>query len=163
MRLTGHLSQWVTTKDIVLRVAGRYNFNPFMNRSIEFGGEALRDLSIAGRMVLSNMGVDLGAKFAIAEYDAVTAAYLAPRAVEAYEAVVSDADAPVAAAIDLPLDEIRPLVAHPDGLFNVSRLPTARASASIRRSSAPARTAGSRTWNLPPGCCAAAGLPGMCA
>jgi 3-isopropylmalate/(R)-2-methylmalate dehydratase large subunit len=118
--LTGQLSEWVTSKDIVLHVAGRYNFNPFLNRSIEYSGQGLRDLSLAGRMVLSNMAVDLGAKFAISEFDAVTAAFLAGRAIEGYKPVVSDADAPVAASLELSLGDIRPLVAHPDGLFNVS-------------------------------------------
>ncbi len=120
VRLTGKLSQWVTSKDIVLHVAGRYNFNPFLNRSIEYCGEGLRHLSLAGRMVLSNMAVDLGAKFAIAEYDEVTAAYLAGRAVEDFVPVAADADASVVATIDLSLSDIRPLVAHPDGLFKVS-------------------------------------------
>jgi homoaconitase/3-isopropylmalate dehydratase large subunit len=120
VRLTGQLSEWVTSKDIVLHVAGRYNFSPFLNRSIEYCGEGLKGLSLAGRMVLSNMAVDLGAKFAIAEFDDVTASYLAGRAVEAFTPVAADADAPVAASLALALGDIRPLVAHPDGLFNVS-------------------------------------------
>ena len=120
VRLTGKLSQWVTSKDIVLHVAGRYNFNPFLNRSIEYCGEGLGHLSLAGRMVLSNMAVDLGAKFAIADYDEVTAAYLAGRAVEDYVPVAADADASVVETLDLSLSDIRSLVAHPDGLFKVS-------------------------------------------
>jgi 3-isopropylmalate/(R)-2-methylmalate dehydratase large subunit len=118
--LVGRLSEWVTAKDLVLHVAGRYGFSPFLNRSIEYSGEGLHGMSLAGRMVLSNMAVDLGAKFAIAEFDSVTDDYLAGRAVEAYAPVTSDRDAQVAASLEFDLSDLHPLVARPDGLFDVA-------------------------------------------
>ncbi len=119
IRLSGALSPWVSAKDVVLHLASSFGFRRFLNRSIEYSGPALDTMSIAGRMVLSNMGVDLGAKFAISGFDQMTEAYLGGRAREAFTPVTSDPDAAVRDTLDLDLSAIGPLVAGPDELFRV--------------------------------------------
>jgi 3-isopropylmalate/(R)-2-methylmalate dehydratase large subunit len=117
--LSGALSPFVTSKDLVFLLAQTHGVQTFLNKSLEFTGPALRHLSIAARMVLNNMAVDLGAKFAITDFDDITAGYLSARAVESYTPVSSDPDALVRQTIHLDLSEASPLVACPDELFNV--------------------------------------------
>jgi 3-isopropylmalate/(R)-2-methylmalate dehydratase large subunit len=117
--LSGRLGPFVTSKDLVFLLARTYGVPTFLNKALEFAGPALASLSVASRMVLNNMAVDLGAKFAITEFDAVTSGYLSGRAVEPYTPVSSDADASVRQTIDLDLSEASPLVACPDELFKI--------------------------------------------
>lgn len=119
IELTGVLDPAVSAKDMVLELARRLDLRVMLNRSVEFRGPAVEGLSIAGRMVLSNMGVDLGAKFALIAADTVTNAYLEGRARQPYEPVASDHDATVAARLTIDATGLEPLVAYPGSLAEV--------------------------------------------
>jgi 3-isopropylmalate/(R)-2-methylmalate dehydratase large subunit len=117
--LRGRLSPYVTSKDLVFQLASVYGVRTFLNKSLEFCGPGLSDLSMASRMVLNNMAVDLGAKFAITEFDQVTADYLSGRAGSRFTPVSADDESTYRQTILLDLSEASPLVACPNDLFNV--------------------------------------------
>lgn len=121
VNLHGKLSPHVVSKDIVLQLASRFGFKPFLNRAIEFAGPAVRDMSIGSRMAMSNMGIDLGAEYALFEFDDRTADFLKGRAREDFTPVSSDTDARFVETIDVDLDEIDSLVSGPHDLFTVMR------------------------------------------
>ncbi|MHB8263199.1 MAG: aconitase/3-isopropylmalate dehydratase large subunit family protein [Acidimicrobiales bacterium] len=63
--LEGQFSYGVTAKDLVLYLMKAVGSTEAQYRSLEFGGPGVDHLSLADRMTISNMGVEIGAKFAI--------------------------------------------------------------------------------------------------
>src|SRR3546814_11087222 len=58
VRVEGKLPFGVTAKDIVLAVIGKIGTAGGNGHAIEFDGSAIRDLSVEGRMTISNMYID---------------------------------------------------------------------------------------------------------
>jgi 3-isopropylmalate/(R)-2-methylmalate dehydratase large subunit len=80
LTLTGAIRPWVTSKDIALHIIGRLGADGGLYASIEFHGEAVTGLSMAGRFVLSNMMAEMGAKNAWVQVDQVTFDWLEEQA-----------------------------------------------------------------------------------
>ena len=106
MRVTvqGHVGPGVTAKDIVLAIIGKIGTAGGTGHAIEFAGEAIRDLSVEGRMTVCNMAIEAGARAGMVAVDEKTIDYfkdkpLAPKgelwdkAVEAWRDLKSDNDA----------------------------------------------------------------------
>ncbi|MFO7593545.1 MAG: 3-isopropylmalate dehydratase large subunit [Pseudomonadota bacterium] len=106
MRVTvqGHVGPGVTAKDIVLAIIGKIGTAGGTGHAIEFAGEAIRDLSVEGRMTVCNMAIEAGARAGMVAVDEKTVDYFkdkpfAPkgelweRAVEAWRDLKSDEDA----------------------------------------------------------------------
>lgn len=81
MRITidGRLGDDVTAKDLALAVLHRIGVDGANGFALEFAGEAVRALSMEGRMTLSNMSVEMGAQAGLIAPDRVTFDYLAGR------------------------------------------------------------------------------------
>jgi 3-isopropylmalate/(R)-2-methylmalate dehydratase large subunit len=101
VRADGALTAGVTAKDLVLSIIGRIGTAGGTGHAIEFGGDAIRALSMEGRMTVCNMSIEAGARAGMVAVDATTIAYLqgrpfAPtgqmwtRAVEYWRTLVSD-------------------------------------------------------------------------
>ncbi|HEY0635045.1 MAG TPA: 3-isopropylmalate dehydratase large subunit [Gammaproteobacteria bacterium] len=71
----GHVGPGVTAKDIVLAIIGRVGTAGGTGYAIEFGGEAIRDLSIEGRMTVCNMAIEAGARAGMVAVDEKTVEY----------------------------------------------------------------------------------------
>ena len=123
MRVTvnGTLPLGVTAKDIALAVIARIGTAGGTGYVIEYAGEAVRALTMEGRMTLCNMTIEGGARAGLIAPDEVTFAYVAgkPRAPKAasFEAAVlywrtlkSDGDATFDAEIALEAQDIAPMV-----------------------------------------------------
>ena len=79
VRVDGALRPGVTSKDVVLHVCGRIGTAGGTGCAIEFAGEAIRGLSMEGRMSISNMAIEAGARAGLIAPDATTYAYLEGR------------------------------------------------------------------------------------
>src|SRR3982750_1255321 len=79
IRVDGRLSRGVTAKDLVLAIIGRIGTAGGTGHAIEFGGEAIRALSMEGRMTVCNMSIEAGARAGMVAVDATTVAYLQGR------------------------------------------------------------------------------------
>ena len=101
VRADGALPAGVTAKDLVLSIIGRVGTAGGTGHAIEFGGAAVRALSMEGRMTVCNMSIEAGARAGMVAVDDTTIAYLkgrpfAPtgdvwtRAVEYWRTLVSD-------------------------------------------------------------------------
>ncbi len=117
----GKVGPGVTAKDIVLAIIGRIGTAGGTGYAIEFGGEAIRDLSVEGRMTVCNMAIEAGARAGMVAVDEKTIEYFkgrpfAPkgemwgRAVEAWRELKSDPDARFDAELHLDATEIKPQV-----------------------------------------------------
>src|SRR5262249_34881369 len=72
----GRLEEGVTAKDLALATIGTIGTNGATGHVIEYSGEAVRALSMEGRMTLCNMSIEAGARAGMVAADEVTYAYL---------------------------------------------------------------------------------------
>ncbi len=81
MRITvaGDLPAGVTAKDLILAVIGKIGTAGGTGHVIEYAGEAIRDLSMEGRMTVCNMSIEAGARAGLIAPDETTFAYLKGR------------------------------------------------------------------------------------
>jgi 3-isopropylmalate/(R)-2-methylmalate dehydratase large subunit len=79
VRADGRLPPGVTAKDLVLAVIGRIGTAGGTGHAIEFGGTAIRSLSMEGRMTVCNMAIEAGARAGLVAVDDVTLDYLRGR------------------------------------------------------------------------------------
>ncbi len=80
VRCDGRLPTGVTAKDLVLAIIGKIGTAGGTGFAIEFGGEAIRALSMEGRMTICNMAIEAGARAGMVAYDEVTETYVNGRA-----------------------------------------------------------------------------------
>jgi 3-isopropylmalate/(R)-2-methylmalate dehydratase large subunit len=78
-RVSGALPFGVTAKDLALGIIGQIGTDGATGYCIEYAGEAVRALSMEGRMTLCNMSIESGARAGMIAPDEVTYAYLAGR------------------------------------------------------------------------------------
>jgi len=116
----GKLPDRVAPKDLILYIIGLLRADGADYCSVEFTGSTIREMSVAGRMVLSNMAAEMGAKNAVVEADAVTRAWLKGRVQHAYEEVHADPDAVYARVVTVDAYDILPQVAQPHTVDNVA-------------------------------------------
>lgn len=121
VKVDGALAPGITAKDIVLAIIGRIGTAGGTGYTIEFGGSAIRALSMEGRMTVCNMAIEAGARAGLVAVDDKTIEYvkgrpLAPTGVEWDQAVAywrtlhSDPDAKFDTVVELDAAQIRPQV-----------------------------------------------------
>ncbi|MCW7492257.1 3-isopropylmalate dehydratase large subunit [Leptospira sp. 2 VSF19] len=121
IRVDGNLSPLVSAKDIVLAIIGKIGTDGATGYVIEFTGEAIRSLSMEGRMTICNMAIEAGARAGLISPDDTTINYIkgrdfAPKG-EAFEvaaakwrAYATDAGAKFDKTVILNASEIAPMV-----------------------------------------------------
>ncbi|MFT4465137.1 MAG: 3-isopropylmalate dehydratase large subunit [Sodalis sp. (in: enterobacteria)] len=119
--VTGHAAPGITAKDIVLAIIGKIGSAGGTGHVVEFRGDAIRALSMEGRMTLCNMAIEMGAKAGLVAPDDTTYAYLqnrqfAPkgddwhRAVMYWDTLKSDDDTHFDKVVTLDAQDIAPQV-----------------------------------------------------
>src|SRR5712671_2713011 len=76
VQITGSLAEGVTAKDLALGIIGNLGTDGASGHVIEYAGEAVRGLSMEGRMTLCNMSIEAGARAGMIAPDDVTLAYV---------------------------------------------------------------------------------------
>ncbi|QMU67194.1 aconitase/3-isopropylmalate dehydratase large subunit family protein [Streptacidiphilus sp. P02-A3a] len=109
-------------KDVALHLAGRYGTDVALYRSLEVSGPAVTQMSLSSRWTIANMGVELGAKFCLFEYDEKTAEFLGGRIDREFTPVSPDADASYERILTVDVNSLEPLVARPHDPGNVSTI-----------------------------------------
>jgi 3-isopropylmalate/(R)-2-methylmalate dehydratase large subunit len=79
IEVVGKASPSVTAKDIILAIIGEIGTAGGTGYAIEFGGSAIRDLSVEGRMTLCNMAIEAGARAGFIAVDEKTIDYVKGR------------------------------------------------------------------------------------
>lgn len=117
----GQLGPGVTAKDVALAIIGTIGTAGGTGYAIEFGGSAIRSLSMEGRMTLCNMAIEGGARMGFVAVDDTTIEYLKGRpfspkgdiweqAVAYWRTLHSDAGASFDRTVTLRAEDIRPQV-----------------------------------------------------
>lgn len=134
IKVNGRLKPGVTAKDVALYIIGQIGTAGGTGYAVEFGGEAIRSLSMEGRMTLCNMGIEAGARSGIVAVDQTTIDYirgkpLAPKgsdwdkAVEYWKTLVSDEGAEFDKVFEFEAENIDPQVTwgtSPEMVLDVS-------------------------------------------
>lgn len=136
MRITieGDVSPFVTAKDIILAIIGKIGTAGGTGYVIEYSGEAIRKLSMEGRMTICNMSIEGGARAGLVAPDQITFDYikgkpLAPKgaefdkAVEFWKSLASDIDAQYDKEIVIDGADIEPTITwgtSPEDVMNIT-------------------------------------------
>ena len=121
VKVDGQLQRGCTAKDIVLAIIGRIGTAGGTGYTIEFGGSAIRALSMEGRMTVCNMAIEAGARAGLVAVDDKTIAYVKGRpfaphgvewelAVQQWQGLHSDPGAHFDAVVELDATQLRPQV-----------------------------------------------------
>jgi 3-isopropylmalate/(R)-2-methylmalate dehydratase large subunit len=121
VKVDGRLQPGSTAKDIVLAVIGKIGTAGGTGYTIEFAGEAIRNLTMEGRMTLCNMAIEAGARAGLVGVDETTIEYIqgrpyAPKgeglrhALQYWRTLHSDVGAHFDSVVELRAEEIDPQV-----------------------------------------------------
>lgn len=121
IRVDGELATGITGKDVVLHVIGVIGTAGGNGCAMEFGGSAIRSMSMEGRMTMCNMAIEAGARVGMVAFDDITAEYVkgrpyAPKgehwelALDAWKNLVSDDDAEFDQIVEIKAEDIKPQV-----------------------------------------------------
>src|SRR6202167_3462541 len=119
--VAGKRPRGVTAKDIILAIIGKIGIGGGNGHVVEYTGEAVRGLSMEGRMTMCNMSIEGGARAGMVAPDDTTFAYIegppfAPRgkhfqaAVEHWKSLATDPGAKYDATVTLQAAEIAPMI-----------------------------------------------------
>jgi 3-isopropylmalate/(R)-2-methylmalate dehydratase large subunit len=123
MRVTfaGELPLGLTAKDVVLGAIGRLGVSGGAGHVVEYAGDAIRGLSMEGRMTVCNMSIEAGARAGMVSPDDTTFAYVEgrpgvptgrawERALDGWRALATDEDATFDREVEIDVSELRPQV-----------------------------------------------------
>ncbi len=121
IKVDGELGKGITGKDVVLHVIGVIGTAGGNGCAMEFGGSAIRSMSMEGRMTMCNMAIEAGARVGMVAFDDITADYVkgrpfAPKAeqwemaLEAWKDLKSDDDAEFDKVVEIRAEDIQPQV-----------------------------------------------------
>jgi len=121
INVRGKLPRGVTAKDLALGIIGQIGTDGATGYVIEYTGEAVRSLSMEGRMTLCNMSIEAGARAGMIAPDEITFAYVkrrrfAPKgdkwdeAVASWRTLVTDPGAKYDRVIELDAASLAPFV-----------------------------------------------------
>ncbi len=107
INVDGDLPPGITAKDVILGIIARIGVGGGTGYVIEYRGEAIRSLSMEGRMTICNMSIEAGARAGMIAPDETTFAYLKDRI-----------HAPKGTEWDQAIDDWRGLGSDPDARFD---------------------------------------------
>jgi 3-isopropylmalate/(R)-2-methylmalate dehydratase large subunit len=121
VQTTGRLPEGVTAKDLALGIIGKIGTDGATGYVIEYAGEAVRALSMEGRMTLCNMSIEAGARAGMVAPDETTFEYVKGRrfapqeeawdaAVSYWLTLVSDEDAVFDKVVEIDASTLEPFV-----------------------------------------------------
>ncbi len=120
VRLTGKLSPWVTSKDVILEVLRRLTVKGGVGKIIEYGGPGVENLTVPERSTITNMGAELGATTSVFPSDDISRSFLkAQKRDDVWSEQVPDPDADYDEVVEIELDSLEPLIAQPHMPDNV--------------------------------------------
>jgi 3-isopropylmalate/(R)-2-methylmalate dehydratase large subunit len=149
IQVSGELAEGVSSKDLVLAIIGKIGTDGATGHVIEYAGDAVRALSLEGRMTVCNMSIEAGARAGMIAPDETTFVYMKGRryapqgkdwdaAVERWRGLASDSGAEYDSVVEINAAELAPFVTwgtNPGMVVPItSRVPELPANGSDRAS-----------------------------
>jgi 3-isopropylmalate/(R)-2-methylmalate dehydratase large subunit len=122
IKINGIPPEGVYPKDVILHILGDRKADGAVYKAIAFTGDYVDQLGVAGRMVLCNMALEMGAKTAYMQPNQAVLDYLAARVKEPMTVVETDADYVYGESYVYDVTNLTPQIAAPDSVDNVKPL-----------------------------------------
>lgn len=116
---TGHMSEWLTAKDMMLLLIAEIGVDGALYQALEFGGDAISSLPVEGRLTMANMAIEAGAKAGLFPVDATCRAWCAEMGFPTDLDLEADEGANYASVLNFDLTGRTPVVACPHIPSNV--------------------------------------------
>ncbi len=120
VRVVGDMPSGVYSKDIILFIAGQITADGATYLALEFEGETIENLPVDDRLVLSNMAVELGAKFGLIKTDEKTSVWVKENTGSEIKDIYPDKQANYLKVEEYNISKLSPQVALPHQVDNVS-------------------------------------------
>ena len=116
----GNLPAGTNARDLTLAIVGRLGSKGALGRAIEFEGDAIDALSLAGRITLSSMVTEMGGIVGLIAPNDDVIQYLQERSgKKSLEALYADADAEYMETVEIDISNLEPMIALPSRPDNV--------------------------------------------
>lgn len=123
IKLSGKLRDWVSAKDIILKVLQILTTKGNVGWIAEYFGDGVKHLSVPERATITNMGAELGVTTSLFPSDETTLSFLKAQKRESdWISLEADSDAQYDKIIDINLDQLEPMIAQPHSPDNVVRV-----------------------------------------
>lgn len=119
INVSGSLRGYVSAKDLILHIIGSSGADGANYKAVEFSGETINNMSIASRMVLSNLSMEMGAKVCFVLPDEKTVSYVKKYTDKEFEVILPDQDAQYCKEITVDVTNLNSQVACPHSVDNV--------------------------------------------
>ena len=120
VNLEGELPEWVTAKDVILKVLDKLTTKGNVGCVCEYGGEGARALTVPERATITNMGAETGVTTSLFPSDEETRRFLAAQGREKeWVALEADDGAVYDRELDIDLSDLEPLMAAPHSPGNI--------------------------------------------
>lgn len=117
--VTGKLPAGVYGKDIILHLIGKIGAAGATYKALEFSGDTIESLEMAGRMTIANMAVEAGAKVGLFPSDEITREWLHRMGRPGdFRRLASDPDALFEKVIEIDAETLKPTIACPHQVDN---------------------------------------------
>jgi 3-isopropylmalate/(R)-2-methylmalate dehydratase large subunit len=115
----GNLPIGVYGKDIILHLIGKIGAGGATYKALEFSGDTIENLEIAGRMTIANMSVEAGGKVGLFPSDEITRGWLGRVGrPEEFKRLASDPDAIYEKTVRISAKDLKPTIACPHQVDN---------------------------------------------
>ncbi|MHC4270756.1 MAG: aconitate hydratase [Planctomycetota bacterium] len=123
VKLSGQLNDWVSAKDVILKLLGILSTKGNVGWVVEYFGQAVSTLSVPQRATITNMGAELGVTTSIFPSDEQALKFLtAQKRQDHYKPLAADEDAEYDRLIEINLSELEPLAACPSSPGNIKKV-----------------------------------------
>ncbi|HUW44240.1 MAG TPA: 3-isopropylmalate dehydratase large subunit, partial [Dehalococcoidia bacterium] len=120
IELKGVFPRGVYAKDLILYLIGQIGADGANYKALEFGGEALAQMTMPQRLTIANMAVEAGAKVGLFPGDEITQDFLIGHGRgDNYKPLYPDAEANYEQVIPVNLDQLEPMLSLPHAVNNV--------------------------------------------
>jgi aconitate hydratase len=120
VHLKGKMPDWVSAKDIILKMLQMLTVKGGVGKIFEFTGDGISYLNVPERATITNMTAELGATTGIFPSDSITLKYLrAQNREKSFEELLPDKDSSYDETIEIDLSQLEPLIAYPHSPDNV--------------------------------------------
>jgi 3-isopropylmalate/(R)-2-methylmalate dehydratase large subunit len=125
--VNGEFAKGVYAKDLILHLIGLIGADGATYKALEFAGPTIEEMSMSGRLTLSNMAVEAGAKAGLIASDEVTRRFLeASGRGEHFRAIEPDPDAQYERVIEIDAAKLLPTVSFPHTVDNTRTIDKAK-------------------------------------
>ena len=132
VRLEGETKKGVYPKDVILAVLGKIRADGAVYKAIDFTGSYVDQLNVAGRMVICNMAVEMGAKTAYMQPNQAVLDYVGARAAGPWEVETTDPGYRYEESYVFDVSSLEPQLACPDSVENVHPLTEVTAGGPVK-------------------------------